>query len=84
VDLTIELTDSTDGYYEASCPELGLVARAASLEAALGRVSRLIVYAATSLEEMPLSVTDWQEGIERLGASTAGRNFCMPRYPKIH
>jgi predicted RNase H-like HicB family nuclease len=84
VDLTIELTDNTDGYYEASCPELGLVARASSLETALGRMSRLIVYATTSLEELPLSMADWQEGIERLGASTAGRNFCMPRHPKIH
>lgn len=84
MDITIELTDNTDGYFEASCPEFGLVARAASLEEVLGRVSRLIVYAASSLEEMPLSVADWQEGIGGLGASVAEKNFCMPRYPKIH
>jgi len=83
VDITIDLTDN-DGYYEASCSQLGLVARAPSLEEALQRISRLVLYVTTSLEEMPLSVSDRQEILERLSASCAERNFCMPRYPKIH
>jgi len=83
VDITIELTNN-DGYYEASCSQLGLVARGARLEEALQRISRLVRYVTTSLEEMPLSVGDGQEVLDRLSASLAERNFCMPRYPKIH
>ncbi len=83
MDITIDLTDD-DGYYEASCSQLGLVARASSLEEALQRISRLVLYVTTSLEEMPLSVGDQQKVLERLSASSAERNFCLPRYPKIH
>ena len=84
MDITIELTDNADGLIEASCPQLGLVARAPSLGDALARISRLVMYVATSLEEMHLSIGDRQEGLQRLSASLADKNFCMPRYPKVH
>ena len=84
MDITIELTSETEGWYEAVCPQLGLVARATSLDAALERISRLVLYVTTSLEDMPLTIGDRLEGIERLSARFAGKNFCMPRHPKVH
>ena len=84
MDISIELTDDSNGYFEASCPELGLIARASSLDEALARISRLVLYVTTSLEAMPLSTGKRLEGIERLSARFAGKNFCVPRYPKVH
>ena len=84
MEITIELTSETEGWYEAACPQLGLVARATSVEDALGRISRLVVYVTTSLEAMPLTIGDRLEGSERLSARFADKNFCMPRHPKVH
>jgi predicted RNase H-like HicB family nuclease len=83
VDINIELTDSS-GYIEAVCPELGLVARASSLEETLQRISRLVVYVTSSLDEMPLTIGESQEAHERLTGRSADRNFCLPRHPKVH
>ncbi|HET6496363.1 MAG TPA: hypothetical protein VFH61_13480 [Thermoleophilia bacterium] len=83
MDINIELTDS-NGYIEAACPELGLVARASSLEETLQRISRLVVYVTSSLEHMPLTIGEGQENADRLTARAADRNFCLPRHPKVH
>ncbi|MBN1919517.1 MAG: hypothetical protein JW889_16590 [Verrucomicrobia bacterium] len=83
MDINIELTDS-NGLVEALCPQLGLVARASSLEEALQRISRLVVYVTSSLDEMPLTIGEDQEGSERLTGRSADRNFYLPRHPKVH
>jgi hypothetical protein len=84
VDISIELTEDDSGRIEATCPELGLVARASSFEKALERISRLVVYVTSSLESMPLTVGPQPDGLERFSASFSGKNFWMPRYPKVH
>jgi len=84
VDISIEVTNHDSGGVEATCPELGLVARASSLEKALERISRLVVYVTSSLEVMPLTIGPQHEGLERLSASLSGKNFWMPLYPKVH
>jgi len=84
VDITIELTDGTEGCYEASCPHLGLVARASSLDEVLGRISGLVLYVMTSLDDMPQSIGERLDGVERLSATFEDKNFCLPRHPKVH
>jgi hypothetical protein len=84
VDISIELSDDSGGYIEATCPQLGLVTRASSLDEVLKRISRLVLYVTSSLEAMPLDLGERPEGIERLSARFADKNFWMPRYPKVH
>jgi hypothetical protein len=84
VDISIEITDSDSQYIEATCPQLGLVTRATSLDEALRRISRLVLYVTSSLEEMPLTLAERGETQKRLSASFADRNFWVPLHPKVH
>jgi hypothetical protein len=84
VDISIEIRDNDSEYVEASCPQLGLVTRAPSLEEALRRISRLVVYVASSLDEMPLTLTERREGQKRLSAAFGDKNFWLPLHPKVH
>jgi len=60
------------------------VARASSMEEALHRISRLVVYVTSSLEQMPLTIGEGQETFDRLTARADDRNFFLPRHPKVH
>jgi hypothetical protein len=84
VDISIELASDNSGYIEATCPQLGLVTRASSLDEALQRISKLVLYVTSSLEAMPLTLGERPEDPERLSVTSAGKNFWMPRYPKVH
>lgn len=81
---TIEINRGDDGFYEAICPDIGLSARAGTLEEVIDKIKNLVVFFISSAEEMGLSAVDEKDLVKQLSAYFKDKNFFLPRNPKIH
>lgn len=82
--LTIEVRGQTHGEYQAYCPEVGVSCRGRSLEDVLKRITDLLSFYFSAVEDGEMPTEEKVELTKRLSVYLKGKNLFVPRDPKIH
>jgi predicted RNase H-like HicB family nuclease len=82
--IRIEIRGQAGGEYQAICPDIGISCQGRSLEAVLERITDLLVFYFSTVDDSDLSAAEQNEHSKQLSVYLKGKNLFFPRDPKVH